>query len=125
MKVFSTILNLVTWPASLVRFQVSSIIKCYRHHENQSHATVENAIKLLNVSPNSRTIFTSSEYHVTWTRFENAAVFLSKTMFELLYILQNSLFSPHCAIFLLIMQSDAARGQLCEIAPARNIRSPV
>ena len=29
------------------------------------------------------------------------------------------------AIFSLIMQSDAARGQLCEIAPAHNIRSPV
>ena len=42
--------------------------------------------------------------------------FLSKTMFELLYILQNWLFSPHCviiknAIFSLIVWSDVASGQ--------------
>ena len=48
-------------------------------------------------------------------------------MFELLYILQNSSVFPTLydyAIFSLIMQSDAARGQLCEIVPAHNIRIP-
>ena len=44
MQVFSAILNLITWPASLVPFQVFSIIKCYRHHENQSCLIMENAI---------------------------------------------------------------------------------
>ena len=50
-------------------------------------------------------------------------------MFELLYILQNWSFwlfpkLSDYVIFSLIMQSDAARGQLCEIAPAHNIRIP-
>ena len=49
-------------------------------------------------------------------------------MFELLYIHFTKLirFPTLCdyAIFLLIMRSDAARGQLCEIAPAHTIRSP-
>ena len=54
------------WVLSQVRFQVSSVIKCYRHHENRccSKTAEENAIKL-HASPNSRTVFTctSSEYH--------------------------------------------------------------
>ena len=113
-----------------------------------SRTAKENARKL-NASPNSRTIFTSNEYHITWTKFENAAVFFqkficsekqasklgctlymntSKVMFGLLYLSQNwSIFPILCnyAIFLLIMRSDAARGQLCEIASVHNIRSPV
>ena len=49
-------------------------------------------------------------------------------MFELLYnFTKLTVFPTLCdyAIFSLIMRSDAARGQLCEIAPAHNIRSPV
>ena len=45
-----------------------------------------------------------------------------------MYFLQNwSVVPTLCdyAMFLLIMQLDAARGQLCEIAPAHNIRIPV
>ena len=50
-----------------------------------------------------------------------------KKMFALQYFLKNgSVFPILCnyAIFSLIMRSDAARGQLCEVAPAHNIRSP-
>lgn len=35
------------------------------------------------------------------------------------------MFLALCAVFLLIMRSDAVRGQLCEIAPAHPVRSPV
>ena len=39
-QVFSAILNVVTSQANLVRFQDSSIIKCYRRHENWSRSIV-------------------------------------------------------------------------------------
>ena len=115
-------------------FQDSSTIKCTgvmktdRVRSCCSKTGEENTIKLLKYISQSRTIFTSSEYYVTWTRSENAALFFQKIIryivqiiFELLYILQNWSFSPNCAI----MRSDAARGQLCEIASAHNIRIPV
>ena len=65
MQVFSAILNLVTWPASLVHFQVSSIIKCYRCHESIMLYCRRSKTAEENASPNRRAIFTSSEYHVT------------------------------------------------------------
>ena len=54
--------------------------------------------------------------------------FLSKTMFELLYILQNWPLSPHCAImwfFRWLCDRMWQEVNLCKIAPAHNIRSPV
>ena len=44
-----------------------------------SKTAEENAIKL-SAYPNGRIIFTSNEYRVTQTRFENAAVFFQKVI---------------------------------------------
>ena len=112
---------------SQVRFQVSSVIKCYRRMQIDrvrlccSKTVEENAIKL-RASPNSRTIFTSSEYHELLELDLRMLLYFFPRKFNIW-----SFFPTLCdyAIFLLIMRSDAARGQLCEMAPAHNIRSPV
>ena len=86
-----------------------------------SKTAEENAIKTSCIFQQQNSICIKWISYVTWTRFENAAVFFSRK-FNIW-----SFFSTLCdyAIFSLIMRSDAARGQLCKIAPAHNIRSPV
>ena len=85
-----------------------------------SKTAEENAIKL-HASPNSRTIFTSSKYHELLELDLRMLLYFFPRKFNIW-----SFFPTLCnyAIFSLIMRSDAARGQLCEIAPAHNIRSP-
>ena len=83
-------------------FQDSPTVKCTDVMKTDrirwccSKTGEENTIKHLKYISQSRTIFTSSEYHVTCTTSENAAVFFSEKliiryivqiMFELLYIL--------------------------------------
>ena len=86
-----------------------------------SKTAEENAIKTSCISQQQNSIYIKWISWVTWTRFENAAVFFSRK-FNIW-----SFFSTSCdyVIFSLIMQSDVARGQLCEIAPVHIIRSPV
>ena len=68
-----------------------------------SKTAEENAIKL-SASPNGRIIFTSSEYHVTQTRFENAAVFFQKVSVVRNYIETSGLFWKQVHIFARVCQ---------------------
>ena len=99
----SAILNVVMWQANLVRFQDSSIIKCYRHHENNRSRKCHETFKIH--------LPTAEEYlhqvnimliglnlRMLLYFFQKIIRYIVKMMFELLYILQNWSFSPNCAI---------------------------
>ena len=103
MQVFSAILNLLTWQASLVRFQVSSIIKCYRGHENRSRSIVHKTVKIH--LPTAEQYLHQKNIMLLELDLRMLLYFFQKIigyvkiMFELLYIfVKSDPFSPHCAI---------------------------
>ena len=82
--------------------------------------TEENAIKL-HASPNSRTIFISSGYHELIELDLRILLYFSPENFISNPFSHIVRLCDFCADYAM----DAARGQLCEIAPAHNITSPV
>ena len=92
--------SLPFWVLSQVCFQaqVSSVIKCYRCHENRSRSIVllqnrrRKRHKTSCISQQQNNIYIKWISWVTWTRFENASVFFFSEN------LISDPFSPHCAI---------------------------